>query len=110
MPRRSASSSAVIAPLASPDDEFEEEPTKLKILEAAHKCFMQLGVAKTTLHDVARVAEVSRGTVYRYFNDREDLIDATIEHRSRRYYSSAAAAMAERATLPEQIGAFGEVI
>lgn len=110
MPRQPANSTADVATLAFPDDEVDEEPTKRKILEAAHKCFMQLGIAKTTLHDVARVAEVSRGTVYRYFADREELIDATIEHRSRRYYSSAAVAMAERTTLPAQIGAFGEVI
>jgi AcrR family transcriptional regulator len=95
---------------SAPDGDVAEEPTKHKILEAAHKCFMQLGISRTTLHDVARVAEVSRGTVYRYFTDREELIDATIEHRSRKYYSSAAAAMAARSTLRAQIGAFGEVV
>jgi len=87
-----------------------EEPTKTKILEAALDCLMQLGVRKTTLHDVARMAKVSRGTVYRYFSDREALIDATIEHRSRKYYTQAAVAMAKRMTLPEQIAAFSEVI
>lgn len=91
------------------DDELEE-PTKTRILEAAHECFMQLGIRKTTLHTVARVAEVSRGTVYRYFADREELIDATIEHRAHKYYSDAADAMAGQATLPEQVGAFAEVI
>lgn len=91
-------------------DDLSDEPTKTRILDAAHECFMQLGIRKTTLHTVARVADVSRGTVYRYFADREALIDATIEHRSRKYYTDAAAAMDRRDSLPEQIGAFAEVI
>jgi AcrR family transcriptional regulator len=70
------------AAVALPVEDIEHEPTKRKILEAAHECFLQLGIGKTTLQNVARAADVSRGTVYRYFADREELIDATIEHRS----------------------------
>ncbi|MFV2177609.1 TetR/AcrR family transcriptional regulator [Actinomadura sp. LOL_016] len=53
------------------------------ILEAAESCFERFGIAKTTMDDVAKVAEVSRGTVYRYFADRESLILASIRRRSR---------------------------
>ena len=34
-----------------------------KILAAAMQCFLQLGIAKTSLQDVARAADMSRGTV-----------------------------------------------
>jgi AcrR family transcriptional regulator len=70
---------------------------------------VQLGTAKTTMHDVARAADLSRGTVYRYFPDRRSLIDATLTRHAQRYYDEAASAMALQATLAEQIGAFGEV-
>jgi AcrR family transcriptional regulator len=53
------------------------------ILEAAESCFERFGIAKTTMDDVARVAEISRATVYRYFADRESLILASIRRRAR---------------------------
>ena len=37
------------------------------------------GIQRTSVQDVARMANVSRGTVYRYFEDRNVLIDAAIE-------------------------------
>jgi AcrR family transcriptional regulator len=102
MPRGSA---ATKDPAASTDDS-----TRTKILKAALECFMQLGISRTSLHDVARHAQVSRGTVYRYFSERQELIDATIELRAQKYYDEAAKKMDGFDTLSEQIGAFGEVV
>jgi AcrR family transcriptional regulator len=70
---------------------------------------LQRGIAKTTMHDVARVADLSRGTVYRYFPDRGSLIDATVTKHAQQYYDEAADAMAPLGSLAGQIGAFGEV-
>lgn len=53
------------------------------IISAAETCFERFGIAKTTMDDVARVADVSRATVYRYFSDRESLILASIRRRAR---------------------------
>jgi AcrR family transcriptional regulator len=86
------------------------ESTRERILQAALECFMQLGISRTSLHDVARHAQVSRGTVYHYFSQRQELIDATIEMRGQRYYHEAATKMEAYDTLAEQIGAFGEVV
>jgi AcrR family transcriptional regulator len=61
------------------------------------------------MHDVARVAELSRGTVYRYFPDRRSLIDATVNQHAQQYYDEAARAMEPLVTLSGRIGAFGEV-
>jgi AcrR family transcriptional regulator len=71
---------------------------------------MQFGIARTSLHDVARQAGVSRGTVYRYFSERQELIDATFTLRAQRYYDEAAAKMDVHDTLTKQIGAFGESV
>ena len=87
-----------------------DDSTRTKILKAALECFMQLGISRTSLHDVARHAQVSRGTVYRYFSERQELIDATIELRAQKYYDEAAKKMDAFDTLSEQIGAFGEVV
>jgi AcrR family transcriptional regulator len=93
----------------APVENAEADATRTRILEAALECFQHLGIAKTNLHDVARVAQVSRGTVYRYFSERRALIDAAIEMRAEKYYATAAARMATRDTLAGQIGALGEV-
>jgi AcrR family transcriptional regulator len=87
-----------------------EDSTRTKILGAALECFMQLGISRTSLQDVARRAQVSRGTVYRYFSERQELIDATIELRAEKYYAEAAAKMDKFDNLADQIGAFGEVV
>jgi AcrR family transcriptional regulator len=42
------------------------QPTE-RILRAAIACYTQYGVSRTTTAEIARVAGVSRGTVYRYF-------------------------------------------
>ncbi len=87
------------------EDEFDRRD---QILEAANECFIQLGIQRTSVQDVARMANVSRGTVYRYFEDRNVLIDAAIEFGAQRFYKDVAAAMAKKSTLAEKIGAMVE--
>ena len=54
------------------------------------------------------MANVSRGTVYRYFEDRTVLIDAAIEFGAQKFYRLVAEAMADRPTLAEKLGAMAE--
>ncbi len=86
-------------------DEFDRRD---QILEAANQCFTQLGIHRTSVQDVARMANVSRGTVYRYFEDRNVLIDAAIEFGAQKFYRLVADAMAEKTTLAEKLGAMAE--
>jgi AcrR family transcriptional regulator len=53
-------------------------------LVAAEACFDRYGIAKTTMDDIAKMAGVSRPTVYRHFADRDTLI---LEVVMRRAYS-----------------------
>ena len=87
----------------------EDGATRQRILDAAAQCFRHVGIAKSTMHDVARVADLSRGTVYRYFPDRRSLVDATVNQYAQRYYDEAAQAMEPFTTLSARVGAFGEV-
>jgi AcrR family transcriptional regulator len=86
-------------------DEFDRRE---QILEAANQCFTQLGIQRTSVQDVARMANVSRGTIYRYFEDRNVLIDAAIQYGARNFYRAVAAAMAKKPTLAEKVGAMAE--
>lgn len=48
--------------------------TKAKILQAAEELISEKGVARTTIAQIARKAEVSDSLAYQYFKDKEDLV------------------------------------
>jgi AcrR family transcriptional regulator len=45
-----------------------------RLVDAAERCIDRFGLAKTTLEDVASEASVSRATIYRYFDNRDELM------------------------------------
>lgn len=52
----------------------EKESRRRSILEAAEILFAQNGYRKTRMEDIADAAEVSVGTVYGYFKNKEELL------------------------------------
>ncbi|WP_255355861.1 TetR/AcrR family transcriptional regulator, partial [Frankia sp. CpI1-P] len=54
--------------------------TPAKILDAALGCIAARGPAKMSLRDVSAAAEVSRGTLYRYFKTKGELLTAISDH------------------------------
>lgn len=52
----------------------DDEAARRRLIDSAEKCFKRYGVAKTTVEDVAMQANVSRATVYRYFEGRDELV------------------------------------
>jgi len=50
-----------------------------RILNAAKTCFVENGLAHTTMRDIASKADMSLGNIYRYFKNKEALIEAFIE-------------------------------
>ncbi|WP_025351255.1 TetR/AcrR family transcriptional regulator [Nocardia nova] len=63
--------------------------TRSAILAAAESCFARLGIAGTTMEDVAKAAASSRATVYRYFADRDALVTESVVRRARANMGSA---------------------
>lgn len=55
-----------------------EDLTRSTILGATLAVASRMGLARLTVEDVAREADVSRQTVYRYFGNRDGLISAVI--------------------------------
>jgi AcrR family transcriptional regulator len=65
---------------------LREEQTDLavdKILEAASRAFVDLGVSRTRMGHIAQYAGCSRGTLYRYFKTRAELDLAYIDRSAR---------------------------
>jgi len=51
-----------------------------RILESALLLFSQRGFHGTAVPEVAKHAEVGAGTIYRYFENKEDLVNAVFRH------------------------------
>lgn len=57
----------------------EAEATRQAILDAAELVFMECGVNKSSLEQIACRAGVTRGAVYWHFRNKQDLFDALLE-------------------------------
>ena len=58
--------------------EQQKQEKKQSLLTAARELFIENGVAKTSIDQIASRAQVAKGTFYLYFRDKEDLLQALI--------------------------------
>lgn len=56
------------------DSDFARE----QILDAAWRCYQQNGIFKTSMEHIAREAKVSRTTIYRYFENRDEVLTGVV--------------------------------
>jgi TetR/AcrR family transcriptional repressor of nem operon len=56
--------------------------TRARIVSAAAQLIHERGIACTTLDDVRAAAEVSGSQLYHYFADKDELVQAVIDHQS----------------------------
>jgi len=57
----------------------KNQNTREKIIEVALKIFAKKGFFKTKVDDIAKAADLAKGTLYLYFKDKESLYVTTIE-------------------------------
>jgi AcrR family transcriptional regulator len=69
----------------------EKEYRRQTILAAAEKLFARDGYHTTTLDRVAEEAELSKGTIYLYFRNKEDLFLSVIDVRFQAYMAELVA-------------------
>jgi AcrR family transcriptional regulator len=67
--------------------------TRDAIISAAFACFRTQSLAKTTIVDIAKAADISRSTFYEYFRDKETVVEACAEAASQRFYRNMATAI-----------------
>lgn len=53
--------------------------TRSRLLDAAEKVFLQKGVSRTSLSDIAHAAGATRGAIYWHFKDKVDLFSAMMD-------------------------------
>jgi AcrR family transcriptional regulator len=59
--------------------EKEQKLHKNLIIRASAQIFAEKGYEKTTLDEIAQIAEFSKGSLYNYFENKEDLFLTTLE-------------------------------
>jgi AcrR family transcriptional regulator len=65
----------------------EAKEKKKLILDAAETLFHKYGYSKTSLDDIAKEAGLGKGTIYYYFESKEEIFIAVVELHSCEYFS-----------------------
>ncbi|MBS0245559.1 MAG: TetR/AcrR family transcriptional regulator [Proteobacteria bacterium] len=64
--------------LERPADTADDSAKRRQILDGARKVFLDRGFDAASMMDIARAAGVSKGTLYVYFKDKDDLFDGMV--------------------------------
>jgi AcrR family transcriptional regulator len=72
-------------PLATPP---ASDDTRTRLIDAAEHCYGRLGVNATGMAEIAAHARIARRTVYRYFANREEMLDAVVRREVARFWDS----------------------
>lgn len=79
-----------------------------QILEGAHAVFTARGFDAASMSDIAAAANVSKGTLYVYFQDKEHLFIALIEREREKQKQGIYEALADDPDLAHALASFGE--
>jgi AcrR family transcriptional regulator len=71
------------AKLAEPPPSTEDSAKRRQIVEGARQVFMAQGFDAASMNEIARAAGVSKGTLYVYFQNKEELFEAIVGHECR---------------------------
>jgi AcrR family transcriptional regulator len=81
----------------------ERRTVRDRLIDAAEVCMRAKGIRATTVSEVAEVAGVSRGWLYRHFPDKVSLLGAAIVRLNDAYWSDAHAMLEQVSGLDRQI-------
>lgn len=84
------------------------DPVKRQqILEGARRVFISVGFDAASMNDITREAGVSKGTIYVYFQNKEDLFEALIEEERQSIFANLFDALEHEGDLREILIAYG---
>jgi AcrR family transcriptional regulator len=80
-----------------------DDPMVGRILDAAEQCIHRYGIRRTAVGEVARVGKLSRGSIYRYFADKEALVDGVFRRRQELFLNRTEAELEKEPTLVDKV-------
>lgn len=75
------------------------------LLAAAARRFVAVGLRETTMEAIAREAGAGKATLYRYFGNKDAVIDALLEREAERFGRELEAAASAHDTAPDRLEA-----
>lgn len=84
-------------PTRAESDARRSAATRERLLDAAYRCLLELGYARTTTVEICRRADTPRGTLLHHFPSRDDVVLAAVGHVLDRRLSELEAAFARMA-------------
>ena len=81
--------------------ELRAAATRERILDAAFAAISTFGLSRFTMDDVARLARLSRQSVYRYFDSKDALVVALVEREEDAFLAGVRAAHERHARLED---------
>jgi AcrR family transcriptional regulator len=88
--------------------EREKQRRRKEILDAAERVFFSKGVESATMDEVAAEAELSKGTLYLYFKNKNELLHGINERALEVLLKAFKKAVAKKGTGFEKVKALGE--
>ncbi len=87
--------------------EREKKRRRNAIIDAAEQVFFSKGVENAKMDEVAKIAELSKGTLYLYFKNKDELFHAIVVRAMEMLYGNFVQAVEKQATGLEKIRAIG---
>ena len=86
-----------------------QDPQKRQqILDGAKRCFMSVGFEAASMNEITSEAGVSKGTIYVYFADKEELFAELIDRERGSMLISAQQLLEHSESMEEALAAFGK--
>lgn len=79
------------------------DPMVARILDAGEQCIHRFGIRRTSMGEVARVGKLSRGSIYRYFGDKNSLVEGVFGRRQENFLNRTEARLLKETTLVDKL-------
>ncbi|MFE9819506.1 helix-turn-helix domain-containing protein [Streptomyces sp. NBC_00236] len=60
---------------------MEQKPARARIIDAAHRLMLTIGLARATTKEIARAADCSEAALYKHFRSKEELFVVVLKER-----------------------------
>ncbi|MFG2653523.1 TetR/AcrR family transcriptional regulator [Streptomyces sp. NPDC048436] len=81
----------------------QDDEITTRLLDAAYGLFCRMGIKRATMADVARLAGLSRITVYRRFASKEALVEQVVRREFRRYFDRFIIEIKDAGTVADRV-------
>ena len=79
------------------------DPMVARILDAGEQCIHRFGIRRTSMGEVARVGKLSRGSIYKHFNDKDALVQGIIRRRQEHFLNRTEGRLENEVTLVDKL-------